>query len=403
MRGLEKMNFQTPSPVQAAAIEPMMNGQDLLVQAPTGTGKTAAFGIPLIERIDTTSRHIQAVVLCPTRELAIQTASVLRQLASCKPGIRTLALYGGAPISHQITSLKRCPQIIIATPGRLMDHMQRRTTRLDQVNCIVLDEADRMLDMGFRDDIATILLSSPGERQTVLFSATVSEEIKKIAATHQNDAQHICIEKETLQKSQVKQYYAQVQRNSKMPALLELLEEQKFGLCLVFVATKAMAENLATQLTDAGHPADSIHGDLHQRQRNKVMQRYREGKISLLVATDVAARGIDVTGIDAVVNYDIPSDPDSYVHRIGRTGRADRNGVSYTFVSSNERGRLQDIVSSTKAKISQISLDPSEPQKREGRGEKNQVSRKTSRRKKAGNGSSERPWNENRSKMKKGA
>ncbi|MCL2393009.1 MAG: DEAD/DEAH box helicase [Oscillospiraceae bacterium] len=351
MLALKKMNFQTPSPVQAATITPMLARQDVLVQAPTGTGKTAAFGIPIIENIDPEDRHIQAVILCPTRELAVQTTSVLKQLLAFKPSIRVLALYGGEPIHHQVTALKRRPQIIVATPGRLIDHMKRRTTRLSRVRCIVLDEADRMLDMGFRDDIASILQSLPTERQTVLFSATVSNEIKNIAATYQTSAQHICIEQETLPAHKIKQYYAEVPRISKLPALLHLLENQNFKLCLVFVATKSMANTLSQQLTTAGHPAEAIHGDLHQNQRNKVMQRYRRGKISLLVATDVAARGIDVDGIDAVINFDIPGDPDSYVHRIGRTGRADRNGIAYTLIDAKERSKLKNIISTTKAEI----------------------------------------------------
>ncbi|MCL2366834.1 MAG: DEAD/DEAH box helicase [Oscillospiraceae bacterium] len=351
MRALTKMKFQTPSPVQAAAISPMLTQQDLLVQAPTGTGKTAAFGIPIIEKIDPANRHIQTVILCPTRELAMQTTAVLKQLTAFKPGILVLALYGGEPIYHQVTALKRRPQIIVATPGRLIDHMKRRTTRLGQVDCIVLDEADRMLDMGFRDDIAHILQTLPTERQTVLFSATVSKEIKNIAATYQVDAQEICIEQETLPAHKIKQYYAEIPRTAKLPALLHLLDDQNFKLCLVFVATKSMADTLAQQLTAAGRSAEAIHGDLHQRQRNKVMQRYRSGKISLLVATDVAARGIDVDGIDAVINYDIPGDPDSYIHRIGRTGRADRTGIAYTLIDAKERGKLKNIITSTKAEI----------------------------------------------------
>jgi len=397
MRGLKKMNFQTPFPVQEAVIEPMLDYKDVLVQAPTGTGKTAAFGIPIIERIDPQSRHIQTIILCPTRELALQTTSVLRQLAAFKQGVRILALYGGEPIHHQITALKRRPQIIVATPGRLLDHMNRHTTRLNQVNCVVLDEADRMLDMGFREDIATIMQNIPDERQTVLFSATVSKAIEKIASTYQTDAQQICIKQETLATSRVEQYYSEIRSNAKTSALIQLLNEKKFERCIVFVATKAMADSLAQQLIAAGHLADSIHGDLHQRQRNKVMQRYRDGKISLLVATDVAARGIDVDGIDAVVNYDIPGDSDSYVHRIGRTGRANRNGVSYTFVCPKERGKLQSILYNTKATILPVSLGAGGFKPREDHASTS-VSSKTSKRK---HGS--KPWDRRRRKMRVGA
>lgn len=351
------MGFHDPSPVQAAAIEPMLKKRDLLVQAPTGTGKTAAFGLPVLENVDPANRQIQTVILCPTRELAVQTASVLKQLAVYKQGVRVLALYGGEPIYHQINALKRCPQIIVATPGRLMDHMRRRTTRLNGVNCIVLDEADQMLDMGFREDIHSILQCVPAERQTVLFSATLSSEIKKIATQYQTDTQQICIKPTATSVEKVEQFYCEVRSSAKLSALLQLMQEKQFGLSLIFVATKVMADSLATQLTEAGHPAEAIHGDLRQRQRDKVMQRYRDGKVKILVATDVAARGIDVDGIDAVVNYDIPGDADSYVHRIGRTGRANQSGAAYTLIYPRERGKLQGIMRTTKASITPFSLD----------------------------------------------
>ena len=386
MRGLDKMNFQTPSPVQAATIKPLLCRQDMLVQAPTGTGKTAAFGIPLVENIDVENRQIQAVILCPTRELAAQTASVLKQLVAFKPGIRILPLYGGEPIYRQVTALKRRPQIIVATPGRLMDHMKRRTTRLDQVNCIVLDEADRMLDMGFREDIAHILQSLPSQRQTVLFSATVSNEIKSIAATYQTDAQHIHIVQEVSRGTNITQYYAEIPRTSKLPALTHLLNKQKFKLCLIFVATKSMADTLAKQLTDQEYLAEAIHGDLHQRQRNRVMQRFRDGKISILIATDVAARGIDVDGIDAVINYDVPGDAEHYIHRIGRTGRAGQNGVAYTFIDARERQKLQSIMNTTKTKItfavelfSQFIAEDTSPGKKAAGKNKKRPMRRTSR------------------------
>ncbi|WRS26656.1 DEAD/DEAH box helicase [Oscillospiraceae bacterium MB08-C2-2] len=357
MRSLAKMNFQTPSPVQEAAIGPMLGHSDLLVQAPTGTGKTAAFGIPVVENTDPANRNIQTVILCPTRELAAQTTNVIKQLAAFKPGVGILALYGGDPIQRQIVALRRRPQIIVATPGRLMDHMQRRTIRLNHIQCIVLDEADRMLDMGFRDDIGTILQSIPNKRQTVLFSATLSSEIKNIAATHQVDAQYIGIRQNTLTIDKVEQFYSEIRGNAKTPALIHLLGEKKFGLSLIFVATKIMADTLARQLTEAGYPSDAIHGDLRQSQRDKVMRRYRDKKVRVLVATDVAARGIDVSGIDVVVNYDIPSDSDSYVHRIGRTGRANNSGVAYTFIYPRERSKLQGIMASTRATILPTTLE----------------------------------------------
>ncbi|MCL2568307.1 MAG: DEAD/DEAH box helicase [Oscillospiraceae bacterium] len=401
MQALTKMNFQTPSPVQEATIAPMLAGRDVLVQAPTGTGKTAAFGIPIVERVDITSRHIQTIILSPTRELALQITSVLQQLTAFKHSIRVQALYGGEPIYRQINALKRRPQIVVATPGRLMDHMKRNTVRLKHVNCIVLDEADRMLDMGFRDDIAAILQQLPTERQTVLFSATVSPEIKNIAATYQTEAEQICIQQETLTVDSVAQYYADIRHGDKTPALLHLLDDQNFKLCLVFVATKIMAENLARELSLAGHPADALHGDLEQPQRNRVMQRYRKGEISLLVATDVAARGIDVDGIDAVINYDIPGDSDSYVHRIGRTGRADKSGVAYTFVGLKERGKLQNIIKSTKATITPVTgmfgrFGVQEVPGSGGSGSRSgtQSGKKPARRRNNGG----KPWNKRRSK-----
>lgn len=357
MRALTKMNFQNPSPVQDAAICPIMTGRDVLVQAPTGTGKTAAFAIPVVEKISPENSQIQTVILCPTRELALQTTSVLQRLIKFKQGIRILALYGGEPISRQIVALKRRPQIIVATPGRMLDHMKRRTTRLKHVQCIVLDEADRMLDMGFRNDISEILDSTSKERQTILFSATLSPAIKKIAAEYQSDAQHISIAQDMSAVDRVQQFYLEVPSSEKTPALIQMLKEKEFGLSLVFVATKSMAATLARKLTAEGHPADALHGDLQQSQRDKVMRRYRAGEINILVATDVAARGIDVDGIDAVVNYDIPGDSDSYVHRIGRTGRANRNGVAYTFIYSKERSRLKSIMAEAKANILSAQLE----------------------------------------------
>jgi len=351
MQGLSNMKFTTPTPVQEAAIAPMMNKQDLLAQAPTGTGKTCAFGIPIIEGIDPEVRAIQSIILCPTRELAIQTTAVLKRLNTYKQGIRVLALYGGEPIQRQIMALRRHPQIIVATPGRLMDHIRRRTTRLGKVSSVVLDEADRMLDMGFRDDMEIILQNTPDTRQTVLFSATLSPVIKNIAATYQKTPEQITIKQDTLTVDRVEQYYSEVRQKAKMPALLQLMKENPFSLGLVFVATKAMADSLARELSEHGYKADALHGDMRQKQRDMVMDKFRRRKIQILVATDVAARGIDVSDIDVVFNYDIPEDHDSYVHRIGRTGRANRNGLAYTLIYPKEREKLKGIIKATKATI----------------------------------------------------
>lgn len=350
------MNFKEPSPVQGAAIEPMLKKEDILVQAPTGTGKTAAFCIPIVENTDTQRRSVQSVILSPTRELAVQTAEVLRKLTAYTSGIRLAVLYGGEPINHQIKALKRHPQIIVATPGRLMDHMNRRTVRLNQAECVVLDEADCMLDMGFREDMEEILKKTPQERQTVLFSATMSEGIRKIAKDYQKDAKNISIKQNSMAVDKVEQYYVEMRGNTKTENLLNLFEKKRFKLSLVFVATKAMADKLSNQLNGAGFSADAIHGDLRQRQRDRVMEKYRSGKVSILVATDIAARGIDVNGIDAVINYDIPGDAESYVHRIGRTGRAEKTGIAYTFVVPKEKGKLKGILRETKAKASPLKM-----------------------------------------------
>lgn len=351
IRGIEKMNYKTPSAVQEAAITPMMQQKDVFVQAPTGTGKTAAFGIPVIENTKIDNYDIQTVILCPTRELAMQTADVLRNLSAYKEGIRILSLYGGQPIQTQIRALKRRPQIIVATPGRMIDHIKRNTTRLNKVSCVVLDEADCMLDMGFREDIETILETTPQEKQTVMFSATIPEEIKRIAKTYQNNAESISIRTNLLAERKIEQYSIEVKSNVKTAALLQLIKEKQFTRSLVFVDTKAMAKTLVQQLAKAGHLTEAIHGDLRQSQRNHVMQEYKKGKVKILVATDVAARGIDVDDIEAVVNYDIPRDVNSYIHRIGRTGRADRSGAAYTLVSSKERGKLQFVMKNTKSTI----------------------------------------------------
>lgn len=351
MRGLEKMGFKTPTPVQEAAIEPMQACQDLLVQAPTGTGKTGAFGIPTVESIDPSNQNIQAIILCPTRELAVQTARVIKNLCAYKQGVRTLALYGGEQIYKQITALRKKPQIIVATPGRIIDHMNRRTAKFNHVSLVVMDEADRMLDMGFRDDINTILEKLPTKRQTVLFSATVSSEIKKLAEEYQTDPKQIHIKAEPREETLVEQFYTEVQKGAKTPTLMKLLKESAFGQVLVFVGTKIMADTLVQDLNQSGYQSDVLHGALKQSQRDNVMRRYRAGTVNILVATDVAARGIDVSNIDAVINYDIPGDSESYTHRIGRTGRANQRGVAHTFLYRKERHKLQTIMEETKASI----------------------------------------------------
>ncbi|MDR0885568.1 MAG: DEAD/DEAH box helicase [Clostridiales Family XIII bacterium] len=353
LKALKSMNFEMATPVQTKSINPMSSGIDLMVQAPTGTGKTAAFGIPVIDNIDIEDSSIQSLVLCPTRELATQTAAVMRNLTKFKPGIRIQALYGGEPIRHQINALKRKPHIIVATPGRMIDHQNRHTTRLGNVKTVVLDEADRMLDMGFRDDMKTILDATPEDRQTVMFSATTSREVERIAKAYQKDAQMISIGdlgKKTV--DSVDQYYSEVELRKRESTLVRLIKDNHFKLSIVFVSRKHMADDLANCLSANGIKSAALHGDMRQSQRNRVMARYKKGDLQVLVATDVAARGIDVENIDAVINFDMPQDSDSYVHRIGRTGRANTTGVSYSFITPRDfkkfRGMMRDVNSDPK-------------------------------------------------------
>lgn len=348
---LSAMGFTCATPVQALAIKPLMNGLDAAVQAPTGTGKTLAFGIPVMERIDPLSSALQTLILSPTRELALQIASVLRGLANCKPGVRIATIYGGEKIERQFAALRRHPQIVVATPGRLLDHMGRRTIRLQDVNTVVLDEADRMLDMGFRPDLNRILDSVPKNRQTALFSATLSSEILTIAKTYQHNPQILKVEQVSLTVESVRQYYSEVQKGAKEAKLYSLLKEENFALTLVFVNTKRMAKKLAERMQEKGFRADALHGDMRQSQRERVMQQYRAGKLDVLIATDVASRGIDVNNIDAVINYDIPLDSESYVHRIGRTGRADQSGIAHTIIYPEERAQLKSMMRSLRAMI----------------------------------------------------
>jgi len=362
LRGLDKMGFAETTPVQGKAIPPLLQGRDVTVQAPTGTGKTCAFGVPVIESVDTGSRGIQALILCPTRELTVQTSTVLQKLAQFNPSVKIAAIYGGERIEKQFASLRRNPQIVVATPGRMMDHLRRGSIKISALKIVVLDEADRMLDMGFRDDLNTILETVPAERQTALFSATLSVEIKQIAKTYQKDAVPIQIRQEALTVDSVEQFYTEIRGKTKTPALINLLREKQFYLSLVFVGTKSMADELAGKLSQGGFKAEALHGDLRQRQRDLAMNKFRRGQTEVLVATDVAARGIDVTNIDAVINYDIPQEADSYVHRIGRTGRADKTGVAYTFIYPKERQKLREIMSLTKTTILPASIDISKTQ-----------------------------------------
>lgn len=354
IKALDKMRFEQPTEVQEHTIVPALDGRDLLVQAPTGTGKTAAFGIPLIENISA-NRVVQGLVLCPTRELAIQTGKVLGQLAQCRRDIQIVTVYGGESIGRQFAALRRKPQIVVATPGRLLDHMKRKSIQLRNVHTLIMDEADRMLDMGFRDDLQTILSKTPNERQTLLFSATMSKEVMKIAEAYQRNSEHIVVQKDlgTAQR-QIRQFFAEMPEKAKLSNAKQILKQENCSLSLVFVNTKMKATELAQKLQQFGLRAASMHGGMRQPERDKIMRLYRTRKLDVLVATDVAARGIDVKEIDTVINYDLPLEPENYVHRIGRTGRAKQAGTAYTFICPNERHKLKMIVRNSKMKIERM-------------------------------------------------
>ena len=329
------------------------------MQAPTGTGKTCAFGIPIVEAVETNNNTIQALILCPTRELVLQTTSVLREISKFVEGVKIASVYGGERIDKQLMMLRRKPMIVVATPGRAIDFLQRNVLKLKHVKTVVLDEADRMLDMGFRNDINTILLATPSERQTVLFSATINAEVARIATDYQTDAVSIKIAQETATVDSVEQFFIRVENKTKLTTLVQLLNEKRLPSCIVFTARKRMTETVAAYLAQNGYRAAALHGDLKQRQRDSVMKQYRDCALNVLVATDVAARGIDVNNVDAVINYDIPMDSDDYVHRIGRTGRAKQTGAAYTFVHSSELQKLRVIMRETKADIQQVAISAS--------------------------------------------
>lgn len=329
----------------------VMEGLDVIGQAQTGTGKTAAFGIPLLMKVDPKNKKTQAIVLCPTRELAIQVAEEIRSLAKYMHGIKILPVYGGQDIVKQIRSLKGGTQIIIGTPGRVMDHLRRKTIKCESVNTIVLDEADEMLNMGFREDIETVLEYIPEERQTVLFSATMPKPILEITKKYQKEAVTIKVVKKELTVPSIEQYYYDVKRKDKVEVLSRLLDVYDPKLSLVFCNTKRMVDELVHALQGRGYFAEGLHGDMKQVQRDRVMNNFRNGRTEILVATDVAARGIDVDDVEAVFNFDLPQDDEYYVHRIGRTGRAGKTGRSFTFVKGKEVYKLKDIQRYCKTKI----------------------------------------------------
>lgn len=356
LRAVGGMGFETMTPIQEQAIPVLMSGRDIIGQAQTGTGKTAAFGIPMIQKVDPDDRRLQALVLCPTRELAVQAAGEIRKLAKFMHSIKVLPIYGGQEIYRQIKALSGGVQIIVGTPGRVMDHMRRNTIKTDAIKMIVLDEADEMLNMGFREDIETILKDIPAERQMALFSATMPQPILDITHTYQNDAKFIRVTPKEITIDLVKQAFYRVQRKDKDEVLCRLMDYYQPKRTLIFCNTKRMVDTLSEELKGRLYQAEGLHGDLSQHQRDNVMNLFRSGKCQILIATDVAARGLDISGVDAVFNYDVPEDIEYYVHRIGRTGRAGRKGRSFTLVSGREIYKIRDIERLCNTKIKERTI-----------------------------------------------
>jgi len=351
-QAIAEMGFENATPIQSQAIPHILEGSDIIGQAQTGTGKTAAFGVPLIDRIDAQDKSVQALILCPTRELAVQVANEIKKLVKYKRGINCLAVYGGESIDRQISALKRGVQIIIGTPGRVMDHMDRRTLSFNEIKMIVLDEADEMLNMGFRDDIEMILSDMPKEKQTIFFSATMPKPILELTKRFQRNPVIVKVTSTELTNTSIEQEYFDVKNDFKVTLMTNLIEAHALQLMLVFCNTKRSVDEVVEELNLQGYKAEALHGDLKQTQRNTVMGKFRKGLVNILVATDVAARGIDVDNVDAVFNYDVPLDVEYYVHRIGRTGRAGKSGKSFTFVTGRrEYMRIQDIERYAKIKI----------------------------------------------------
>ncbi len=344
LRAIQDMGFAEATPIQAETIEYALEGQDLIGQSQTGTGKTLAFAVPCIEQIDPFDRSLQTVVLCPTRELCMQVCEEFRLLLKYHENIKVVPVYGGQPIDKQIHALRGGAQVVVGTPGRFMDHMRRHTLRLKDVVVAVLDEADEMLDMGFREDIELILSQMPKERQTLLFSATMPEEIRQLAGNYLEEPKFVKTVDGTLTVPKIDEYYFDVKEKMKVEALCRLLDMEEPELTLVFCNTKKRADDLTRRLKERGYSAEVLHGDLSQAQRDSVMKRFRSRALRLLVATDVASRGLDIENIDLVVNFDLPDHEEYYVHRIGRTGRAGQAGRAYTFVVGHEMNRLRDIM-----------------------------------------------------------
>lgn len=356
LKAIQEVGYETPSPIQEASLPPLLEGKDILGQAQTGTGKTAAFSLPLLSRLDTSAQYPQLLVLAPTRELAIQVAEAMTKYARYLPDFHVLPLYGGQSMGAQLRQLKRGVQVIVGTPGRVLDHLGRGSLDLSRLSAIVLDEADEMLRMGFIDDVDEILSHTPDNCQVALFSATMPEAIRRIALRHLNEPTEIRIKAKTTTVEAIKQHYWTVRGINKLDALTRILEVTDFDAMIIFVRTKTSTEELAERLEARGYASAALNGDLNQQQREKTVERLKEGKIDIIVATDVAARGLDVPRISHVVNYDIPHDIESYVHRIGRTGRAGRKGEAILFVAPREMRMLRAIERATRQNISIMKL-----------------------------------------------
>ncbi|MDD6200832.1 MAG: DEAD/DEAH box helicase [Firmicutes bacterium] len=354
LKALEQKGYGYPTTIQAEAIPPFMQWKDVIAKAPTGTGKTFAFGIPMIEHIDPQCSDVQGLILAPTRELAIQIGDELRGLLTYYSGIRVAVLYGGAGIGGQIKALEKKPQIVVATPGRLMDHYNRKTVRLDKIQTVVLDEADRMLDMGFFKDVTRIIEKVKNRKNLGLFSATISQEVMTVSWMYQRDELEITVEPKQEDRPDIDQYCLTVSPLEKAETTLRLIRSQGFGRVMIFCNTKHMCQRLCDEFQLAGLDCECIHGDIRQSQREKTMQRYRDGKLPVLIATDVASRGIDVDDVECVINFDVPEENEYYVHRIGRTGRAKRKGVAYSVIGNfPEKAKLDEI-----AKFSHYTIQP---------------------------------------------
>jgi ATP-dependent RNA helicase DeaD len=351
LKAVDKIGFEEATPIQSAAIPPLMEGRDVVGQSQTGSGKTAAFAVPAIERVDPSIAATQVIILCPTRELAVQVAEEVAKLALFKKGVRELPIYGGQSYQRQFRGLQQGAHIVIGTPGRVMDHLDRGTLRLDAIKMVILDEADRMLDMGFLDDIKKILSHAPPTRQTVLFSATIPRPIQELIKTFTRDPVNLHIESQSLSVPAIDQTYYEVDRRSKLEVLCRLIDLHDIKFGLIFCSTKMMVDELTEHLAARGYGADKLHGDMTQALRERVMGKFRKRAIEFLVATDVAARGLDVDDIEVVFNYDLPHDGEDYVHRIGRTGRAGRAGRAITFVAGREIYKLQNIIRFTRGRI----------------------------------------------------